>query len=81
MEILFTAEEIKQAVEAMAHKLDSEFRDKNPLFICTLKGAFVFTADLVRAMETPCQVEFMSVSSYNEGTVSSGNVNIKKDVD
>ena len=80
-EILFTAEQIRDKIHETAKMLAEEYRDKDPVIVCTLKGAFIFCADLVRAMDIPCTVDFISASSYNDGTVSSGSVVIKKDLD
>ena len=80
-EVLFTAEQIRDKIHETAKVLAEEYRDKNPVIVCTLKGAFIFCADLVRAMDIPCNVDFISASSYGSGTVSSGDVIIKKDLD
>lgn len=77
--VLFSAAEIKKRVDAMGRKLALEYANRKPLVIGTLSGAFVFTADLVRAME-PCpvgmDVTFCQASSYGAGTESSGDVKL-----
>ncbi len=80
-EILFTEEQIKSRVKEMGQLLTEEYQDKNPLLICPLKGSVIFFADLIREIKIPCEIDFMSVSSYNSNTESSGKVNIKKDLD
>ncbi|MDE6029519.1 MAG: hypoxanthine phosphoribosyltransferase [Clostridiales bacterium] len=70
--ILFSESQIKEKVVQAAAWLDRRYAGKNPLFISVLKGSVMFFCDLVRAMETPVQMDFMMVSSYGSGTESSG---------
>ena len=79
--VLFSEEEIAEKVTAIGAQITEDFADKNPLVISVLRGSFVFMADLVRAIKVPCEVDFMSVSSYGGGTVSSGEVKINKDLE
>lgn len=79
--ILLTQEEIAQKVAEIGAKISEDYADKDPIIISVLKGSFMFMADLVRAIEIPCTVDFMSVSSYGSGTSSSGEVKIVKDFD
>jgi len=80
-EVLFDAEQIQQKVRELGEQLSADFRDRNPLVICVLKGAFIFMADLVKAMTVPVELDFMAVSSYGNATKSSGVVKIIKDLD
>ena len=79
-QVLYTEEQIKNRVKGLAKELDDEYQGKNPLILCILKGSFIFTSDLVRAMETPCEVDFIQASSYGMNS-SSGTLKIKKDLD
>ena len=79
--ILLSEEEIREKVKELGRILAAEYKDKNPLVICVLKGAVVFMADLIRHMDIPCEMDFMAVSSYGSGTASSGMVKILKDLD
>jgi hypoxanthine phosphoribosyltransferase len=79
--ILLSEEQIAIKVKELGTTLAAEYRDKNPLVICVLKGAVVFMADLIRHMDIPCEMDFMAVSSYGSGTESSGMVKILKDLD
>jgi len=79
--ILISEEDIKQIVDRLGAEISRDYEGKNPLLICVLRGAFVFTADLMRAITVPCSVDFMAVSSYGSGTKSSGVVRIVKDLD
>ncbi|QQE74581.1 hypoxanthine phosphoribosyltransferase [Brevibacillus composti] len=80
-EILLTEEQIAGKVKELGALLSDEYRDKNPLVICVLKGAVIFMADLLRHMDIPCEMDFMAVSSYGSGMESSGMVKILKDLD
>lgn len=78
---LITEEEIKEIVKELGAKITQDYKGKNLFLITVLKGAVVFLADLMRAIECPCEIEFMVVSSYGRGTKTSGNVKIIKDID
>lgn len=80
-ELLLSADEIAGKVTELAESLGRDYRDKDPLLVAVLKGAFVFLGDLVRAVPIPVQVDFMDVSSYGSGTRTSGVVRILKDLD
>lgn len=67
-------EEIQAKVIEMGKKISQDFLGKDPLFICILNGAFMFAADLLRAMETPTEIQFVRVSSYGAGMESTGKV-------
>ena len=73
--ILVSEEEIKAKVRELGQILTEEYKDKNPLMLCVLKGSVVFYADLIRAMECPVEIDFIRASSYGAGTVSGGKVN------
>lgn len=78
--VLFSAEEIKARVTQMGKTLTEDYKNKNPLLICPLKGSFMFFSDIVREIKIPCEIDFMAVSSYNSNTVSSGEIKILKDL-
>ena len=79
--VLLTEQEIAEKVTELGAQISRDYADKNPIILGVLKGSFVFMADLVRAIDVPCTVDFMSVSSYGAGTTSSGEVRIVKDFD
>ena len=79
--VVLSEEEIKRTVSRMGAEISKDYRDKNPLIVTVLRGAFVFTADLVRSITVPCSVDFMAVSSYGDGVKSTGVVRIVKDLD
>ena len=78
--IFFTEEQIKEKVKELGAQLTRDYEGKNPLVIGVLKGAFVAMADIVRSIDTECEVEFMAVSTYGLGTTSSGQINITRDL-
>jgi len=80
LKVLLTEEEIKARIQEVGDELYDAFHDKNPVFVGVLKGCFVFMADLVRATQIKSEVEFIGLSSYNNGTSSSGKVQITRDL-
>ncbi len=80
-QILITEEEIKAAVEEAGKKISALYDGRPILLVSVLKGAFVFMADLCRAVTVPCEIGFMCAKSYYQGTVSSGVVKITMDLD
>ncbi|NLP48018.1 MAG: hypoxanthine phosphoribosyltransferase [Clostridiales bacterium] len=80
-EVLISEEEIKEMIKELGRKIDKDYKGKNLLLVSVLKGSIVFMADLMRAINLPCQIDFMAVSSYGAGTTSSGAVKILKDLD
>lgn len=78
--ILITKEEIAEKVKKLANEIKCEYEGKNPLILCILKGSLIFTADLVRELDFPCEIDFMRVSSYRMSAVTTGEINIKQDV-
>ena len=79
-EILFSEEQLKQCVARLAAEIERDYAGKEILLIGILRGSFVFMADLCRAIHLPCTLDFMSVSSYGKGSVSSGRIQITKDL-
>lgn len=78
--ILLTAEEIAKGVKELGERLTQDYQDKNPLFICILRGSIVFFADLIRHVDLPLQIDAMAVSSYGSGTETSGMIKMEKDL-
>ncbi|CAN5844576.1 hypoxanthine phosphoribosyltransferase [soil metagenome] len=82
MKVLLEAAAIQARVKELAAEIERDYpAGEELLIICVLKGAFLFTADLVRAMSTRVAVDFIAVSSYGAGTKSSGEVRFQKDLD
>lgn len=78
--VLLTKEEIDARVQEMGKELTQEYADKDLVVVVLLKGAAWFATDLTRAIDLPVRVEFMSASSYGNGTTTSGNVTIRLDI-
>ncbi len=79
--ILYSPEDIHQVSKKLGQQITADYAGKDPLVVCILKGAILFMSDIVRQMETYCELDFMSVSSYGNEQVSSGSVKIIKDLD
>lgn len=80
-EILFTEQQIHQIVARIGKEITQDYQGKNLFIVGVLKGSLVFMADLMREIQLPCAIDFLSVSSYGNGTTSSGEVRILKDLD
>ena len=72
LKVLLTEEEIKARVEELGSQLYDRFAGEDPLFVGVLNGCFIFMADLVRAAQLKSELEFIGLSSYQDGTKSSG---------
>ena len=79
-EILFTEEQLKTRVKEIARQIETDYAGQEIMLVSVLRGSFVFMADLCRAIDLPCVVDFMSVSSYGSGTSSTGQVKITRDL-
>jgi hypoxanthine phosphoribosyltransferase len=79
--VLISSEEIQAKIRELGDQITADYRDKNPLLVGVLKGAFVVMADLSRHIHLPLQFDFMAVSSYGSSTKTSGVVRILKDLD
>ena len=79
-EVLYSEEDLKQIVRRMGAEISRDYTGKNLFLVCVLKGSFVFMSDLARAIDIPCTIDFLSVSSYGSGTSSSGEVQLIKDL-
>lgn len=80
-EILFTEEQIKDRVKEMGIEITHDYMDRDLFMVGILKGSFIFMADLIREINLPVLIDFMSVTSYGRSATSSGEVKILKDLD
>ena len=71
---------ISWRIEALAKAINNDFAGQELMVVCVLKGAFMFCSDLVKKIELPINLEFIQVSSYGDGTTSSGNIQLKMDL-
>lgn len=81
LDVIISAEEISHKVTGLADEISRDYKEKNLLLVCVLKGAIIFTGDLMRRLKVPLEIDFMAVSSYGADTASSGVVRIMKDLD
>jgi len=79
--VFLTAEQIQKRVREMGDQISADFPEGPIYLIAILKGAFMFLADLSRAIKTPSRVEFIGISSYGRGKTTSGQVKVTKDLD
>ena len=79
-EVYISEEDISLRIDALAKAINEEFQGQEVTVICVLKGAFMFCSDLMKKINLPLKLDFMSLSSYGEGTTSSGNVRIEMDL-
>ena len=69
-EVLFSKEDIEQIVSSLGEQITNDYQNKNLMVIGVLKGSVVFMADLMRKINLKCKIDFMSISSYGNGTTS-----------
>jgi hypoxanthine phosphoribosyltransferase len=74
-----TREQIHRRVEELAQEISRDYRGKEILFVCILKGAFVFLSDLMRHVDLPAQVDFIGLASYGSEMVSSGQIRVTRE--
>ena len=78
--VLYSEQELQDCVKRIAGEITRDFAGKEPIFVGVLKGSFIFIADLMRHVDLHCSVDFMAVSSYGSGSVTTGAVKINKDL-
>lgn len=81
IDVMISEEEIANKVEELAKQIEKDYKGEQLLVVGILKGASVFVSDLIRKIDLDVNIDFMSVSSYGNGTESSGTVRILKDLD
>jgi hypoxanthine phosphoribosyltransferase len=79
-ETLISEEEIGQRIEALGKAITHDFEGQDIVVICVLKGAFMFCSDLIKRINLPLKLEFISLSSYGDNTQSSGSVRLEMDI-
>lgn len=78
---IFSKKDIADAVKRLASMIEKDHGDERIIFVCLLKGSFMFTSDLVRHVHNPTRVDFIRASSYGDGISSKGTVEITKDME
>jgi hypoxanthine phosphoribosyltransferase len=79
--VLFPAPVIQRRVRELGGAITADYAGRSPVLISVLKGGVIFLADLIRVIDLPVRVDFMSISSYGGGSKASGVVRILKDLD
>lgn len=79
--VMHSEEEVAKRIKEIAAQVDEDFKGEEVHLICILKGSIFFTAELAKRINLSVTLDFMSVSSYGDGTESSGRVRIVKDLD
>jgi hypoxanthine phosphoribosyltransferase len=80
LETLFSEEQIQNRIKELGKQITADYAGKDLVLVSVLKGSCVFLADLMRAIDLKLAIDFMSVSSYKDGTKSTGDVEILKDL-
>lgn len=80
-EVMISEQEIKDKVKELGKMITEDYKGKDLVVICVLKGAIMFVSDLIKEIKVPLAIDFMAVSSYGNSTKSSGVVKIIKDLD
>jgi hypoxanthine phosphoribosyltransferase len=78
--VMLTDRQIKSRIKQVAKQLDKLYEGRKPVVVCILKGSAIFFSDLIRNMKTSLTIDFMSVSSYGNGTKSTGELKIRNDL-
>ena len=79
--VMISEEEVERKIEELGKKISEDYAGKQVHLVCILKGSVFFTCELAKRITVPVSLDFMSVSSYGDGTQSSGIVKIAKDLD
>lgn len=77
---MLSQEQIAERVRDLGAQIARDYKDRQLVLVCVLKGSFIFASDLARAIDLPLRVDFLGVRSYGEGTESSGVVEITQDL-
>ena len=80
LKVLIEEEKIQQRLKEIAEQITKDYEGKELTLICILKGSTFFTVDLAKRINNKLKIEFIQVSSYHEGTISSGNIEMKLDL-
>jgi len=79
--ILVSRKDIEEAVKKLGERITADYKGKQPIVVCILKGAVIFFADLLRQLDLSLDIDFMAISSYGSSTKTTGVVKLVKDLD
>lgn len=80
LKVLIEEEKVQKKVEELAKQIEADYEGKELILICILKGSVVFTVDLARKLDKKVKMDFLQVSSYGKKMISSGNIDLKLDL-
>ena len=81
VEVFIEEKKLNRRIAELAHQINNDYKGKTLHIICILKGSIFFTCELTKRLDIPVKIDFMQVSSYGDGTESSGQVKIIKDLE
>ena len=81
IKVMLSEEELEQRIRELGAQISADYEGESVMMVCILKGAAMFACELAKGITVPVIMDFMATSSYGSGTVSSGEVKIKKDLD
>lgn len=81
LEKLFSSDAISAVVDHLAERISQDFDEEEIVFVCVLKGSYIFAADLARKVKAPSAVDFIRAASYGNNMTSSGAISITKDLE
>ncbi len=81
IKVMISEEEVNRKIAEIAERINADYKGESVHLICILKGSVFFTCELAKRINLPVTIDFMQVSSYGDGTESSGRVKIAKDLD
>ncbi len=79
--VLVSSEELDEIAKKLGSQISKDYEGKNLLLVSILKGSILFMSDLMKYITVPCKIDFMSLSSYGNGTESTGRIKVNKDLD
>ncbi len=77
---LLSEEQIQKRVKELGEEISADYKDKVPVFIGVLNGAFIFMSDLIKNINIECEIDFFKLSSYGDSKISSGKVKLLKEL-
>ncbi|MFW6056433.1 MAG: hypoxanthine phosphoribosyltransferase [Chloroflexota bacterium] len=80
LELLIPRQDIEQSVSRLATEISADYRGRDLVVVGILKGAFIFMADLVRQLDLPLEVDFITVSSYGKSTETSRSISLRQEL-
>lgn len=81
IKVMLSEEQVNTRIKELGEQISKDYAGKEVHMVCVLKGSTFFTCELAKRITVPVSLDFMSVSSYGNGTASSGNIKIKKDLE